>query len=529
MKNQTTSSKTENAMKHLFWKCKEKENETIWDDVRDNNIKQIREDIKQLGSWPLADSDWNPDSFDLNGLLQKIPSITGQRKLDISFGIFQVSMPGARKLFIEPTYETYDVEIIEEVLTDVLGTPPGKSEVQDIDFFGHELKKIASYKAQNITIPIDDYSKVKSAIPDVDIDKLLQQLLSNNKAKWDKIKNQIYELNGFHQKAKLIQQLIRDHKRSAANYLIYKYAHTAYSYLSKIETKCHETVIENLPFPSIRVFVRNHFDKNAMKDVDTLVEDMKTNYIDLIENSEFLTEKTKKGAIQKMKSMKKTIAYPEEFEASGALDNIHAAIIDDPLFHTSFPKYAKIAGVGSIIGHEIDHAFGPTSVNFDENGNYKKWWDAQDLEKYENRSMCLVDQYEQYDDPHFGKNLNGTLTVNEIISDELGHDVAWRIFKKMDLSQEKKIIGFEDYSIEKLYFQIGATNYCAPRPQHTLREQLEDPHSTLSFRVNGVFSNKKEFAETFNSPVGSPMNPVKNFNAYGIIFKESYSENGWSG
>ncbi|PIC48105.1 hypothetical protein B9Z55_007211 [Caenorhabditis nigoni] len=449
MKNQTTSSKTENAMKHLFWKCKEKENETIWDDVRDNNIKQIREDIKQLGSWPLADSDWNPDSFDLNGLLQKIPSITGQRKLDISFGIFQVSMPGARKLFIEPTYETYDVEIIEEVLTDVLGTPPGKSEVQDIDFFGHELKKIASYKAQNITIPIDDYSKVKSAIPDVDIDKLLQQLLSNNKAKWDKIKNQIYELNGFHQKAKLIQQLIRDHKRSAANYLIYKYAHTAYSYLSKIETKCHETVIENLPFPSIRVFVRNHFDKNAMKDVDTLVEDMKTNYIDLIENSEFLTEKTKKGAIQKMKSMKKTIAYPEEFEASGALDSIF--------------------------------------------------------------------------------NLNGTLTVNEIISDELGHDVAWRIFKKMDLSQEKKIIGFEDYSIEKLYFQIGATNYCAPRPQHTLREQLEDPHSTLSFRVNGVFSNKKEFAETFNSPVGSPMNPVKNFNAYGIIFKESYSENGWSG
>ncbi|CAO4366792.1 unnamed protein product [Caenorhabditis nigoni] len=131
------------------------------------------------------------------------------------------------------------------------------------------------------------------------------------------------------------------------------------------------------------------------------------------------------------------------------------------------------------------------------------------MKEYEKKAMCLVNQYGQYDDPDFGKNLNGNKTINEIIPDQLGHDIAWKIFKKLDLSQEKKIIVFEDYSIEKLYFQIGATNWCSPRAPHTLEVQLRDPHATNSFRVNGVFSNTEEFAETFNCPVGSPMNPVK--------------------
>ncbi|PIC48109.1 hypothetical protein B9Z55_007213 [Caenorhabditis nigoni] len=337
-------------------------------------------------------------------------------------------------------------------------------------------------------------------------------------------------------------------------------------YIPEVNAPCHEIVINNLPLPSLRVFIRNHFDKNALQDVDKLVEDIRSSFIEMLEKSKWIHKKTRSGAIRKTKGIKKVVAYPKEMETPGALDriynldivatdsiyttrkkidraskillldyvtgdlsinpffglevnaayaqnensiNVYAPLIDDPLFHTSFPNYAKIAGVGSVIGHEIGHGFDAIGVNFDENGNLKQWHDDKDEPELKKKVACLINQYDNYDDPSFGKKMNGSKALLELMADEMGQDVAWRTFKKLDLSQEKRIIGFEDYSIEKLYFQIGATNWCSPRAPHTLEVQLRDPHATNSFRVNGVFSNKKEFAETFNCPAGSPMNPVK--------------------
>ncbi|CAO4366797.1 unnamed protein product [Caenorhabditis nigoni] len=189
--------------------------------------------------------------------------------------------------------------------------------------------------------------------------------------------------------------------------------------------------------------------------------------------------------------------------------NIYAPLMDDPLFHSSFPNYAKIAGIGIIIGHEIGHGYDVFGINFDENGIFKPWFDAADQKEYEKKAGCLTNQYNNYDNHSFGKKLNGTLTVKEMMADEFGQDAAWRTFRKLDLFQEKIIIGFEDYSIEKLYFQIGATTWCSPRSPSTLQQQLMRSHPTYSFRVNGLFANEKAFAETFNCPVGSPMNPKK--------------------
>ncbi|CAL2031872.1 unnamed protein product [Caenorhabditis brenneri] len=53
-------------------------------------------------------------------------------------------------------------------------------------------------------------------------------------------------------------------------------------------------------------------------------------------------------------------------------------------------------------------------------------------------------------------------------------------------------------------------DYCAPKSVSTLEYTLQHTsHPTNSFRINGIFSNLKSFAEAFNCPVGSPMNPEK--------------------
>ncbi|CAO4366796.1 unnamed protein product [Caenorhabditis nigoni] len=566
MKNQTTSSKTENAMKHLFWKCKEKEDPTKWNALRKSLILDITKDIKKtLESWPMVDQNWDKKEFSLNRFLSRISSVTAKDKLEISYGIFSISLPAARKLFIKPSTEIYtDPIVIKSKLEQFIWPVPQTidNDVAGIRWFGEQLLNISNLPLPMSDLKIYTYGDVKTALPDVDFDILIQQLGRHWKS-LDITKNKIYGDIGFLPKARLIHELYQNNKKKAVNYLAYKFIHAMSEY---IPPTCQPNDLLLPDYMPNELFIRNHFDKEALEDVGNLVEDIRSSFIEMLEKSQWLHGKTRSGAIRKAKGIKKVIAYPKEMEKPGALDKIHnldilpsdsiyvtrkkidiasrnlildyvtgdlsvnpffqlisnamyiptensinvyAPIMDDPLFHTSFPNYAKIAGVGSIIGHEIGHGFDLQGMRFDVNGNLEMWHDEKDEPEYEKRGMCLVNQYSNYDDPSFGKKLDGNITILEMLADEMGQDAAWKTFKKLDLSQEKKIIGFEDYSMEKLYFQIVATNWCSPRSALKLEDQLKREHPTNSYRVNGVFSNKKEFAETFNCPVGSPMNPVK--------------------
>ncbi|PIC48112.1 hypothetical protein B9Z55_007215 [Caenorhabditis nigoni] len=568
-KNESSSSKTENTMKHLFRTCEESKDESIKDKIEKERIEVIKQEAMNIG-WPLADPTWRESSFDLAELLEQIPTILDGERNEIGYGIFNIWTPSARKIFIGTTTESFtDFGTVKRNILQVLGKDaPSNLDniVKEINEFSKELRAI------HASIPLSDdpnqkysnnFEEINDALPVFDY--LIKSLLSKGSRSWGKVKNKIYGYNSFLSKIEKIRDLVYKDKRITANYLVYKYVSNLLRFTPGY-VECHQVVIDNLPLPSLRVFIRNHFDKGALKDVDNLVEDIRSSFIEMLEKSEWIREKTRIGAIRKAKAMKKTISYPPELEKPGALDkhfniqldpsdsyyltmrkidkasmnllmdyvssdfpmgphftlssnavysyfgnsiNIYAPLMDDPLFHSSFPNYAKIAGIGIIIGHEIGHGYDIFGINFDENGIFKPWFDAADQKEYENKAACLTNQYNNYDDHSFGKKLNGTFTVKEMMADELGQDVAWRTFKKLDLSQEKKIIGFEDDSIEKLYFQIGATTWCSPRSPLTLQQQLMRSHPTYSFRVNGLFANEKAFAETFNCPAGSPMNPVK--------------------
>ena len=52
--------------------------------------------------------------------------------------------------------------------------------------------------------------------------------------------------------------------------------------------------------------------------------------------------------------------------------------------------------IGYIIGHEITHAFDKEGRNFDKNGHYKNWWDQSTAEKFNEKSKCIIDQYNNF-------------------------------------------------------------------------------------------------------------------------------------
>ena len=53
--------------------------------------------------------------------------------------------------------------------------------------------------------------------------------------------------------------------------------------------------------------------------------------------------------------------------------------------------------IGAILGHEMSHGFDNTGRQFDKFGEMNDWWTKSSKEKFNNRTKCMVDQYNQYE------------------------------------------------------------------------------------------------------------------------------------
>jgi predicted metalloendopeptidase len=59
------------------------------------------------------------------------------------------------------------------------------------------------------------------------------------------------------------------------------------------------------------------------------------------------------------------------------------------------------------------------------------------------------------------------------------------------------------------WISYGAIECGVTRPESLKLRVLTGRHSPNEFRVTGVVTNMPEFAEDFNCPLGSPMNPKR--------------------
>src|SRR5256885_16586589 len=93
-----------------------------------------------------------------------------------------------------------------------------------------------------------------------------------------------------------------------------------------------------------------------------------------------------------------------------------AGILQPPLYSVESSIAANLGGMGVVVGHELTHGFDDQGAQYDAIGNLASWWQPTTERQFEDRTRCVVDQYNSYEVAGDTK-LNGANTVGENIAD----------------------------------------------------------------------------------------------------------------
>jgi endothelin-converting enzyme/putative endopeptidase len=183
--------------------------------------------------------------------------------------------------------------------------------------------------------------------------------------------------------------------------------------------------------------------------------------------------------------------------------NFPAGVLQPPLFDSKMDDGPNYGNTGGTIGHELTHGFDDEGRQFDAKGNLKDWWTKKDAAEFVKRATCISDQYSQYTVIDEVK-INGKLTLGEDVADLGGLILAYNAWKSA--TAEKKLEPIGGFTPEQRFFVGFAQWDCGEeRPESKRAGAITNPHSPEEYRINGVVSNMPEFAQAFSCKAGQPM------------------------
>jgi endothelin-converting enzyme/putative endopeptidase len=181
-----------------------------------------------------------------------------------------------------------------------------------------------------------------------------------------------------------------------------------------------------------------------------------------------------------------------------------AGILQPPAFNITANDAVNYGAIGVVIGHEISHGFDDEGAQFDAQGRLHNWWTDEDLKKFQARTSCVVNQFDNYFvEP--GLHHNGKLVLGESIGDLAGARIAFRAFQ---LSRRGKPLlpTIDGFTPEQQFFIAwGQFRGDAVRPEFARTMVQGDPHPIGKYRVIGPLSNLPEFQQAFQCRADAPM------------------------
>lgn len=165
-------------------------------------------------------------------------------------------------------------------------------------------------------------------------------------------------------------------------------------------------------------------------------------------------------------------------------------ILQYPFYDPSLPVEVNLGAVGAVIGHELGHGIDDQGAKFDGDGKLRQWMAEKDVEQFRTRGKKFIDQFGQIGH-------NGELTLGENIGDLTGVTFAYRAaFPEGKGTVEQK----------KAFFLQYARLWCGVElPKYSEQMLKTDPHSRGFARVNQQVKNQPAFAEAFSCKAADPM------------------------
>ncbi|HET9838468.1 MAG TPA: M13 family metallopeptidase [Candidatus Angelobacter sp.] len=185
--------------------------------------------------------------------------------------------------------------------------------------------------------------------------------------------------------------------------------------------------------------------------------------------------------------------------------NFPAGILQPPFYDFKADDALNFGGMGAVIGHELTHGFDDQGALFDPQGNLKNWWTPEDQKAFNERTQCIVDEYDKFvaiDDVH----VRGKLTLGENTADNGGLRIAYMALMKSLADSGKQPGEIDGFTPEQRVFIGWGQIWCQNQTDQMARLlAINNEHSPGNFRVNGVVQNMPEFQKAFGCKAGQPM------------------------
>ncbi len=304
-------------------------------------------------------------------------------------------------------------------------------------------------------------------------------------------------------------------------------------------------VRENLPVPMDRAYVEYYECEETKERITEVCEEVIESYREIISGEEWLSEETKKTALEKLDTMKINAVYPDKWEDYSDLDftgmslvesvealsdfyltqdakdtngspdpdiwnvdileanasyyvldnsiTIYVGILGDSYYYDGISDEELYGGIGVCIGHEVSHAFDTNGAQFDKDGNYEFWWTDEDYKAFKSRADKLIKYYNKMT-AWKGERIRGENIQTEAIADMGGMKAVLNI-----------VDDIEGFDYDK-FFTAYSKSWCDIESREAAYTMLtQDVHPLNYLRVNAVVQQFQEFYETYGVKEGDGM------------------------
>ena len=311
-------------------------------------------------------------------------------------------------------------------------------------------------------------------------------------------------------------------------------------------------VLGLLPVPMDNLYIRKYCTEKQRDDMLKIISLVLENYHSILETTDWLSEETRAKAIEKLDHIRIFAVYPDELADWSGLDfagveengslvaanaavqnylvsilsdridtaldrdkwdqlmiqtsqvnafynpsansiNIMAGILSGNIYNEEMSFEQMLGGIGSVIGHEISHAFDTNGAQFDMDGALADWWTEEDKAAFQERAAKLAAWYDGFI-PVEGAVYSGQQVQTEAIADMGGTKCMLAIAAQT-----------EEFDYDAFFRQYATIWRMQGVPSRIVLQIAGDVHPMRYLRVNATLAQFEDFLSFYGIEAGDGM------------------------